>query len=171
MTAPEAFPPPPPYAPTPAPTPGSAPVPRSPARSSMVLRHLAGAVIGLVVTPVGILVFDYGSGKYLQERARNFGDAAITGNLVVMALGALILLAVAASARLSGLGPVLAGLVWGGLPFVWYLVDLTGFFKLSRDLPSTFFWFAVPSYLFPLVGALLVGAGLGGRWRGTVRTT
>jgi len=162
MTAPEAFPPPPSSSFAPPPT-------ARPVRGSMVLRHLVGAAVGLVVTPVGILLFDYGAGKYLQQRARSFDDTVITGNLVVMALGALVLVAVAASARLSGLGPVLGGLVWGGLPFLWYLVDLQGFFKLSRDLPSTFFWFAVPVYLFPLVGALLVGAGLGGRWRGALR--
>lgn len=164
MTAPGAFPPPPPAGPTP-----SYPTPAGSGRSPMVLRHVASVVVAMVLTPIGVLVFDYGSGKYLQERVRTLGDSGATGELVLLVLGALILMAVAASARLSGLGPVLAGLVWGGIPFLWFVVDLPGFYEFARDLPSTYYWFSVPGYLFPLVGALLVGAGLGGRWRGQVR--
>ncbi|MDQ6523801.1 hypothetical protein RB608_09335 [Nocardioides sp. LHD-245] len=156
-----------PYAPPPppnAPTPFAAP--RRPVGSAMVLRHLASVVIALVLTPVGVLVFDYGAGKYAQERVARFDNSGTAGELVLMVVGALILMSVAASARISGLGPVLAGVLWGLVPFLWFLVDLRSFFDLSQDLPSTYYWFTVPTYLFPLVAAMLVGSGLAGRWRG-----
>jgi hypothetical protein len=135
----------------------------------MVLRHLGSVVLALGLTPVGVLVFDYGAGKYYVERARNFDNSGAAGELLLMLVGALVLLAVAATARLSGLGPVLAGLVWGLVPFAWFLADIESFFDFTRDLPSTYYWFASPSYLFPLVAAMLVGAGLAGRWRGRLR--
>ncbi|XBB66543.1 hypothetical protein ABFU82_20890 [Nocardioides sp. WV_118_6] len=169
MSAPGAVPPPPSPSPSPSfPAPGY-PGPGSRSRSPMVLRHLISAVVALVLTPIGIMVFDYGSGKYLQERARTFDNSNAAGELVLLVLGALILLAVAVTARVSGLGPVLAGLVWGGIPFVWFVADLPGFYEFAQDLPSTHFWFTAPSYLFPLVGTLLVGAGLAGAWRGRLR--
>jgi hypothetical protein len=135
----------------------------------MALRHLASVVLALGLTPVGVLVLDYGAGKYYLERARNFDNSGAVGELLLVLLGALILLAVAATARLSGLGPVLAGLVWGLVPFLWFLADIESFFDLTRDLPSTYFWFGSPSYLFPLVAVACVGAGLAGRWRGGLR--
>lgn len=142
------------------------PPPRPPRRSSMALRHLASVAVALVLTPVGILVFDHGAGTYLDEWFRNFETSAVSGELLLMVLGVLILVAVAACGRLSGLGPVLAGVVWGVVPFVWFLVDLRSFTDFAQDLPSTYLWFRSPTYLFPLVAAMLLGAGLAGRWRG-----
>lgn len=138
-------------------------------RSSMVLRHLASVVLALGLTPVGVLVFDYGAGNYYLERARSFDNSGTTGELLLMLVGAVILVAVAVTARISGLGPVLAGLVWGVAPFVWFLTDVRSFFDFTRDLPSAYFWFASPSYLFPLVAVLCFGSGLAGRWRGSLR--
>ncbi|MCR1785121.1 hypothetical protein KVF89_21460 [Nocardioides carbamazepini] len=154
----------------PPPPPGQGPPspfaqPARPLRESMVLRHVVGVVVALGLTPVGILVFDYGAGRYARERMVTLEDSGATGELVLMFVGALILAAVAASARVSGLGPVVAGLLWGGVPFVWFLADLPSFFDFAQDLPSNHYWFAVPTYLFPLVAALLVGSGLAGRWR------
>jgi hypothetical protein len=134
----------------------------------MVLRHLFGAGFALVATPVGVAVFDYGAGEYLRERIVNFDQGGAVPEILLMFLGAGILMVVAASGRLSGLGPVLAGLVWGLGPLVWFMADFASFADFSRDLPSTHFWFGSPPILFPLVAALLIGAGLAGRWRGRV---
>lgn len=163
-----------PYAPPPPPPNASAPFappfapPSRPRRRSMALRHLGSVALALALTPVGILVFDYGAGRYNLEHSRTFDNSGTAGELALMFLGAAVLVAAAASARLSGLGPVLAGLVWGVLPFVWFLADLRSFFDFSQDLPSTHFWFSSPPYLFPLVAAMLLAAGLVGRWRGRV---
>ncbi len=136
-------------------------------RRSMVLRHLASAGFALVATPVGIAVFDYGAGQYLRDRVVRLDDSTGPGHLLLMVLGALILLAVAASGRVSGVGPVLAAFVWGAVPLLWFMVDFASFFDVSRDLSSTHFWFANPPFLFGLVAAMLAGAGIAGRWRGS----
>jgi len=132
----------------------------------MALRHLASVVVALVLTPVGVLVFDHGAGSYRQVLARTFDNGEAAGELFQMFAGGAILLAVVACARVSGLGPLLAGVVWGLLPFLWYVADVRSFFEFARDLPSTYFWFSLPEYLFPLVAVMLLGAGLVGRWRG-----
>ncbi|KRB76267.1 hypothetical protein ASE01_14780 [Nocardioides sp. Root190] len=137
-------------------------------RKSMIGRHVMGVLFALVAAPVGVLVFDYGSGEYLRERIVNFDQTGAVGEILLMFLGAAILMTVALSARLSGLGPILAGLVWGVVPMVWFMADFASFAKFSRDLPSSHFWFSSPPVLFPLVAALLIGAGLAGRWRGRV---
>lgn len=137
----------------------------------MVLRHVASVVLALGAAPVGILVLDYGAGRYLRERIVNFDEASVGVEIALMFLGAMILMFVAACGRLSGLGPVLAGLVWGLLPLLWFMVDLASFSDFSRDLPSSHFWFPDPPILFTLVAALLVGSGLAGRWRGQVVAT
>ena len=136
----------------------------------MALRHVISVVIALGATPIGIVMFDYGGGKYLRERAINFGEGtAGIGWLVLMFAGGAVLMVVALTARVSGLGPVLAGLLWGLVPLLWFVVDLASFYDFSRDLPSTYFWFANPPFLFGLVAPLLIGSGLAGRWRGTQR--
>lgn len=157
-----------PYAPPPPPA-AFTPAPRT-GRQSMVFRHLASLGIAFFVTPVGILLFDYGAGRYLRERAINFGEGTEgIGWLVLLFAGGLVLLMVALTGRISGLGPVVAGLLWGLVPLLWFVIDLTSFYDFSRDLPSTHFWFSNPPFLFGLVAPLLIGSGLAGRWRGAQR--
>lgn len=160
-----------PYAPPPPPASGFGPTTHGAERRSMGLRHLASVVLALGAAPVGILVFDYGAGEYLRERVVNFDQASAGVEIALMFLGALILMLVAVCGRLSGLGPVLAGLVWGLLPLLWFMVDFVSFSEFSRELPSTHFWFSDPPVLFALVAALLIGSGMAGRWRGQVVAT
>ncbi len=134
----------------------------------MALRHVVSAVVALGATPIGLLVFDYGAGKYSQERLAYFNSSGAWTELATMIVGAGILLVGAAAGRLSGLGPVLAGVVWGLFPFLWLAIDLPSFYDVIRDLPSTYIWFGAAAYEFPLVATLLIGAGLAGRWRGQV---
>lgn len=156
--------PPPPYQSAPA-DPGAS------ARHPMVVRHLLGAAFALVATPVGLFVLDYGAGEYLRDRAVRLEDATVSGYSLLMLLGAGILGLVAASARVSGLGPVLAGLLWAAVPLLWFMVDVSSFYSAMRDLPGTHYWFSDPPMLFAPTAALLVGAGLAGRWRGALRET
>lgn len=150
----------------PPPTGFSAPAGRV-VRGSMWPRHLISVAIAFVATPVGIVMFDYGAGKYLRERAITFGDGTEgIGWLVLLFAGGFVLMIVALTGRISGLGPVVAGLLWGLAPLLWFVIDLGSFYEFSRDLPSTHFWFANPPFLFGLVAPLLIGSGLVGRWRG-----
>lgn len=143
---------------------------RRPGRQSMVLRHLASAGIALAVTPIGLTVFDYGAFGYLRTQAYGLSDGeGSVGKFVVMFVGGLLLTAVAATARLSGLGPILAALLWAFVPFLWFVIDTVGFYSTMDDLPSTHFWFSNPPLLFGTVGAMLLGSGLAGRWRGARR--
>lgn len=149
------------------PPPAGLPAPTRAGRRPMAVRHIVSVVIALSATPIGIVLFDYGAGKYLRERAINFSDGAEgLGWLVLMLVGGLVLMAVALTARLSGLGPIVAGVLWGLVPLLWFVVDLASFYDFSRDLPSSHFWFPSPPYLFGLVAPLLIGSGLAGRWRG-----
>lgn len=157
-----------PYAPPPPPV-AFAHTPRT-GRQSMALRHLASVGIALLATPVGLLLFDYGATRYLRGQAYGASlDEGSAGQFVIMFAGGLVLTGVAATARISGLGPVLAALVWALVPFLWFVIDTTGYYSTMTDLPSTHFWFSNPPILFGAVGALLLGGGLAGRWRGARR--
>ncbi len=149
------------------PTSFGSPGPGSPRRRSMVWRHVVGPLVALVATPIGLALVDYGAGQYVQDVYR-YADSGWSAELLWIFAGGLFLAVAAASTRLSGLGPVLAALVWAVVPFLWFVLDAGGFFELSQDLPSTHFWFNYAPIEFPLLGALLLGAGVGGRWRGRV---
>ncbi|GAA3804531.1 hypothetical protein [Nocardioides panacisoli] len=152
---------PPPTAPPPAVPPLAAPARRG---VPMAVRHVLSVVVAVVVAPVALLVFDYGAEEYTVQRTAYFDEAHTGKGLVLVAVGALLLLLVAALGRVSGLGPVLAGLLYGVAPFLWFHLDVSSFYSTARDLPSTHLWFVAAVYEFPLVAALLIGAGLAGRW-------
>ena len=153
-----------PPAPAPPPPP---PAPASPPRTGgvpMAVRHLLSVVVAVVVAPIGLLVFDYGAEEYNIQR-QVYLDQSHTGKgLVLIVVGAVLLLLVAALGRVSGLGPVVAGLLYGVAPFLWFHLDLSSFYSRARDLPSTHLWFGAAAYELPLAAVLLVGAGLAGRW-------
>lgn len=141
--------------------------PSSPRRRPMLWRHLVGPLVALVATPVGLALVDYGADRYNRETFVTL-ETGWSAELLWLVAGGLLLAVAAASARLSGLGPLLAALVWAFVPFAWFVFDRGSFFDLASDLPSTHLWFGYAPIEFPLVGALLLGAGIGGRWRGRV---
>lgn len=141
--------------------------PGAPRRRSMAWRHIMGPLVALAATPVGLALIDYGAAQYIQEVYR-FAEPGWSAELLWLVAGGLVLTVAAASARLSGLGPVVAAVVWAVVPFVWFVSDGRGFFEFTTDLPTTHFWFSYAPIEFPLAGALLLGAGIGGRWRGRV---
>jgi hypothetical protein len=141
--------------------------PTTPRRRAMLWRHVVGPLVALVATPIGLALVDYGADRYVRETYASFDDGW-SAELLWLIAGGLFLVVAAASARLSGLGPILAAVVWTVVPFCWFVFDRGGFFDLVSDLPSTHLWFSYAPIEFPLAGALLVGAGVGGRWRGRV---
>lgn len=136
----------------------------------MAWRHVVGPLIALVATPVGLALLDYGAAEYARE-TYFAAESGWSPELLWLVAGGLVLTAVAASTRLSGLGPVLAALVWTVVPFLWFVVDISSFYDVLSDLPSTHLWFNYAPLEFPLAGALLLGAGIGGRWRGRILPT
>ncbi|NHA00898.1 hypothetical protein G5V59_15860 [Nocardioides sp. W3-2-3] len=136
-----------------------------PRRRPMLWRHLLGPLVALTATPLGLVLVDYGAGQYLLDVYRAL-EPGWSADLLWLVAGGLVLTVAALSARISGLGPVLAALVWGVVPFVWYVSEPGAFYRFARDLPSTHPWFSSAPVELPLLGALLLGAGIAGRWRG-----
>jgi hypothetical protein len=118
-----------------------------------------------VVTPAGLAVFDYGADDYAR-RVNVIGVQAPDTVKDVALIGAacVLLLLVAVAARVSGLGPVLAGVLYGVAPFTWFVLDSASFLRASVRLPSTHLWFEGAPYELPLAATLLIGAGISGRW-------
>lgn len=156
-----------PPAPYGSPAPGSPGSPGSPRRRSMAWRHVVGPLVALSAAPLGLALVDYGAEEYRQS-AFGLGDSGWSVELLWLFAGGLVLMVAALSARLSGLGPVLAAIVWGLAPFLWFVSDVSSFYEFCQDLPSTHFWFGYAPVEFPMLGALLLGAGIAGRWRGRV---
>jgi hypothetical protein len=138
------------------------------------LRHLASAVVALLAVPAGYLALDYAGTDAVHRQAQQFGEGALptrTVALLVVAVG--LFLAAGLAGRLSGLGPLLAGILWGAVPTVWLLVDYSSFTRRVLDLrdavePYDRFTFGVLQYsyfVFPIVCGLLLGLAVAGRWR------
>lgn len=78
-------------------------------------QRIAGALIGLLVTPIGIGLIAYG-GYDMQRHAMMFARESAWLGAGLVLVGALVLLGVAVSGVVSGAGPIVGGTVWGILP-------------------------------------------------------
>jgi hypothetical protein len=155
----------------PPPTPyGGVPPSQPPATSGggMAGRHLVSVLIAVIVTPVGLALFDLGVTRWFQYAAQMLDpESAPLLSYVFAVAGCVLLLVAAAAGRVSGLGPVAAGILWGVVPGLWVLVDVQSFWEVTRELPEVWdhpFWFGYAPFMLPLAGVLLVGAGVAGRW-------
>lgn len=131
-------------------------------------RHLGSLVLALALTPVALVLVDYGMLRRVAGVRTVSGDVDSRALLALLGAGALLFL-VAVLARLSPLGPFLAGLVWGLAPWV-----LVTFFPervlawLGR-LPDLYdrIGTSAPYYgfgVYAAVAALLVGTGCAAAW-------
>jgi hypothetical protein len=142
-----------------------APAPR---RSGVgALRHLASLVLALLLVPAALVLLDFGAeraGRSLQTLASLPAVAVAT-----LAVGFVLLLLAGATGRLSGLGPLAAGLLWGAAPTLWLLASPTTFVRVMRHLPDVdghILWFTPFGYaFFPTCAALLLSCAISGRWR------
>jgi hypothetical protein len=80
------------------------------------------------------------------------------------------MLVAAGAGRISGLGPLIAGLVLAAAPSVWVFLDYGSFVHRLDDVPeawdNTTFGLSFVSFgIFPAATGLLLGAALAGRWR------
>ena len=111
----------------------------------------------------------HGYRDYVRSVSINIGGPLPVRALATIVIGMVVLAVVGLTSRLSGLGPLLAGLVFGGVPAVLALFAPGRLFGLVRDLPQPYDQAGnglvlAAAVLFPVLTALLVGAGLGGRW-------
>lgn len=134
--------------------------------------HLNSLVLSLLLTPIALVLVDY---AYLNGWGRSIttgvDDPIALRAGIVIGVAAALLLVVAALGRASGIGPLLAGLVWGALPAVGFALVPLQMVRRMTDLPDLYDNFLSglsggASIVFPVLGAVLVGTGLFGRWRG-----
>lgn len=156
----------------PSPYRGMPPPPPTASGGTMVVRHLVSVLVAVIATPIGLALFDIGVESWRRHVVQTLdADGAPFLAYVLAFAGFGLLLGAAATGRLSGLGPLVAGVLWGGIPGLWMLIDLPSFWEVTREIPQVWdhtFWFAYPLVL-PLAGALLVGAGIAGRWNAPKR--
>ncbi|AYF74105.1 hypothetical protein D7D52_09765 [Nocardia yunnanensis] len=132
-------------------------------------RTMAGALVGLLLTPIGIAFAARGAAGTRQWTILgDFSDRA--GSTFEILLAAGLFLIVAALAAYSPAGTIIAGLVWGVLPGIIHFIFPNDTFRLLGDLPvSADMHIALFQWLqtgFPLiVGILLVGAGAAATFR------
>ncbi|GGU24312.1 hypothetical protein [Nocardioides albus] len=117
----------------------------------------------LVLTPLGLALAMTGGYRHAIDASR-LGTSGV--GIVLVLLGVLLLFVVAAAGRIAGIGPVVAGVAYGGFGLIslfsqeilWNLTNLIGIQALQYGV------FSYYGVMLPAVGALLIGAGLSGRW-------
>ncbi|KAA1425387.1 hypothetical protein FE697_005920 [Mumia zhuanghuii] len=132
-------------------------------------RHVVSLFAGLVLPPLAYLGFDWAFGRYWLElnQFRDANDRALWP-FAVIAIGALLLLLVAAAGRLSPVGPAIAAVLYGALPAVAVVAFRNDIVRAGMeirdwDVVYNYALVNVPFYgivLFPTVAALLLGTAI-----------
>lgn len=152
----------------PSPYRGMPPPPPAAASGGMAVRHLVSVLVAVIATPIALALFDLGVTRwYVYAAQRLDPEGAPFLAYVLAVLGCVLLLVAAAAGRVSGLGPAVAGVLWGVIPGLWLLIDIQSFWEATRELPEVWdhpFWFSYAPFMLPLAGVLLIGAGIAGRW-------
>jgi hypothetical protein len=134
-------------------------------------RHLASVVIAFL----GVLGA-YGAVDYAFYRTLGTGLTAYQGGelsdhaMIAGAIATGCLLVAAAAGRISGLGPLVAGLVLGAGPGAWIVLDHASYVDRANDIPeiwshTSFGLVGAAVVLYPSVAGLLIGAAVAGKWR------
>lgn len=126
-------------------------------------RRWVSIVASLVLTPLGLVLAMTGGYRHALDASR-LGTSGV--GIVLVLLGVLLLFVVAAAGRIAGIGPVVAGVAYGGFGLIslfsqdmlWNLTHVIGIKSLQYGV------FSYYGVMLPAVGALLIGAGLSGRW-------
>ena len=151
--------------------PEPAPVVARQGRGLGVNRHLGSVVLSFLGVLGAYSAFDYGFWRANIEAQVNLSDEVLPDRTMIsLCVAGLCLLIAAGAGRISGLGPLLAGLILGAAPSAWVFLDYGSFVRRLDDVPEawdqTTFGISVVSFaVFPGVAGLLLGAALAGRWR------
>ena len=133
-------------------------------------RHLVSVLLSMTFVPAAYVLLDYSSYRANVRVATEFDESMPTKVIVTMAIALGCLFVAAAAGRMSGLGPLVAGLVWGAALTAWVFFDFSSFAEALRDAPDSYDQFgfgllASGFALFPATAGLLLGAAIAGRWR------
>jgi hypothetical protein len=135
-------------------------------------RHLTSVVLALLLVPAAYALADYSYQAAVTHVGSDASGRLPTDIVVAMGIAAASFFAAAAAGRISALGPLVAGLVWGAAPTVWVMLDYASYTQRVKDIPNFYDDLGLGLYtagfaLFPAVAGLLIGAALAGRWRGS----
>jgi hypothetical protein len=136
-------------------------------------RHIGSVVLSFLAVLGAYGAVDYGFYRTLGPGQTVYQGGELSDKaLIAAAIAAGCLFVAAAAGRISGLGPLLAGLVLGVGPCVWVVLDHQSYVDRANDIPelwnhTSFGLVGAAVVLYPTVAGLLVGAGFAGRWRRT----
>ena len=160
--------------------PPTQPIHRAPEGQPVVTRGARGLggnrhAASVVLSALGVLgaygAVDYGFYRTLGPDLTAYQGGEISDQaMVACAVAAGCLFVAAAAGRISGLGPLLAGLVLGAGPCAWIVLDNASYVARANDLPemwnhTSFGLVGAAVVLYPTVAGLLLGAALAGKWR------
>ncbi|MFJ8913173.1 hypothetical protein [Amycolatopsis sp. NPDC102389] len=137
-----------------------------PRQSSRAVPRVISGLGGILLTPVALGLVIYGGSRLqrMYAQAYTVGDDPL--GLILLLVGGLLLLGVALLGALSGLGPVLGGLIWGVVPGLTSLLSSQSMVSFLYDLGGRELGVGLVTWLVmgALVGSgfLLIGAGLVG---------
>jgi hypothetical protein len=134
-------------------------------------RHLGSVVISFLGVIGAYGAVDYGFYRTLGSDLTAYQGGEVADRaMIAFGLAAVCCLVAAAAGRLSGLGPLLAGIVLGAGPSAWLVLDRASFVDRANDIPeiwdhTSFGLVGAGPVLYPVVAGLLIGAAVAGRWR------
>ena len=134
-------------------------------------RHILSIVLCLLAVLGAYGAVDHGFFRANVAVQSGLLDGQLPDSTILwLAVAGGCMLVAGLSARISALGPLLVGLVLGVGPAVWVFLDFASFTNRLDDVPemwnNTTFGLSYVSFaIFPIVGGVLIGAALAGRWR------
>jgi hypothetical protein len=135
-----------------------------------VNRHLGSVVLSCLAVLGAYCALDYGFYRASLAAQVNLEGALPDRTMIGLGVAGLCLFVAAAAGRISGLGPLVAGLILGAAPSAWVFLDFGSFVRRLDDVPeawdmTTFGLSSVSLAIFPAVAGVMLGAAVAGRWR------
>lgn len=141
------------------------PIPPAPTKVGF-WRHFLGVFIGIVLTPVGVWLWQWGSNLVGVAIAR-FGDSADPFGIGLIVTGSVLLFLVALLGRWTPAVPLAGGLVWALVPGIVILIAPQATFSWLQQIGGDRSWAFILDYwqagmrgYLLVVGLILIGAGL-----------
>ncbi len=134
-------------------------------------RHVGSVLLSFLGVLGAYGAVDYGFYRTLGPDLTAYQGGEISDQaMIACAIAAGCLFVAAAAGRISGLGPLLAGLVLGAGPCAWIALDHASYVARANDLPemwnhTSFGLVGAAVVLFPTVAGLMLGAAVAGKWR------
>ena len=134
-------------------------------------RHMASVLLSFLGVLGAYGAVDYGFYRALGPDLTVYQGGELSDQaMIACAVAAGCLFLAAAAGRISGLGPLLAGLVLGAGPCAWIALDHASYVARANDIPemwnhTSFGLVGAAVVLYPTVAGLLLGAALAGKWR------